>query len=96
MGLLSPSNRKDQKQNESGSDPTKFRLIKKAEFKNSYILAIIYENCFGFERTKIFVFMGTYYQRYYISTHFENSSDSHIASFKPNRWDLAIKFARSL
>lgn len=78
--------------------PSRWALIEKIEFTNSYVLKVRYIDATNFEGIKIMVFKGKYRYKAYLDPHFDCSNDSPIARFKPdsNGWDLAINFAKNL
>lgn len=78
--------------------PTRWKLLDKLEFKNSYVLLVKYLDCTNFEGHKILVYKGKYRMRLILDPHFSEDVDAPVARFKPDeqgrKW--AIEFAKSI
>lgn len=77
-------------------DPSRWKLINKVEFENSYVLMVRYLDCMNFEGVKIMVYRGKYQYRDELDPHFEDSEMSPIARFKPTEYEWAVDFASKL
>jgi hypothetical protein len=78
--------------------PTRWKMLNKTQYENSYVLTIRYLDCTNFEGVKIIVYRGQYEHIAVLDPHFKDESDSPIARFKPTQEgiSLAHKLAASL
>lgn len=78
--------------------PSRWELMERIDFKNSYVLKVKYLDAINFEGIKIMVYKGKYKERAYLDPHFQEGNHSPIARFKPTLegWSLAIALAETL
>ena len=79
-------------------DPSRWTLIRKAEFYNGFVLEVKYDGCTNYEGRKIMVYRGNLdddFLRGQLDPHFKNSHQSPIARFRPDEegWESACLLA---
>lgn len=79
-------------------DPSRWRLVRYANFTNGHVLEAKYLDCTNFEGRKIMVFRGKFVCRNRLDPHFSKDKTSPIARFRPDAvgWKMACKLADSL
>jgi len=72
--------------------PSRWTMITKVQLDNAYVLKVRYHDCNNFEGVKIMVYKGQYKPRAVLDPHFEDTTCSPIARFKPTDegWRLAV------
>jgi hypothetical protein len=71
-------------------NPRNWKLLRRINYVNAYIMVVQYPGCTNFEGIKIMVFEGKYEPRCCLDPHFSDDDKSPIARFKPDGRGLAL------